>query len=401
MSAALATCAMRCFLSALTLLLLALATSAQAERLPIKAYTTSDGLGHIRVRCVVADSRGFIWFCGPEGLSRFDGQGFTTYGAAQGLADTRVNDFLETSRGAYWVATNGGGVYRFNPAIQGPLAQRGGVATDSAVKAAGVSQFTAFPIGDNPQTNRVNVLYEDRAGRLWAGTDGGLFCFQESVDRVMFRRVNLRLPARPDPAVQVWAFAEDREGNLWIGTSWGLVRRLTDGRTIHMEIQPAQGADHVRALLVDGEDRVWIGHETGLIVLRPADGRSGGSSVLEASPAPQALRPVKLTAMPGESTRYGAQAGLSGGTVRALLQSADGHIWIGTWDGLTEFDGERFTAFTRAQGVGTPIALGAYNFFARVRPGVHTVQVMVAAGSGIDPGNPPQVGSPVLTLQYR
>ena len=48
-----------------------------------------------------------------------------------------------------------------------------------------------------------------------------------------------------------------------------------------------------------------------------------------------------------------------------------------------------------------PTKVVAYNFFARVRPGVHTVQVMVAAGSGIDPGNPPQVGSPVLTLQYR
>jgi hypothetical protein len=48
-----------------------------------------------------------------------------------------------------------------------------------------------------------------------------------------------------------------------------------------------------------------------------------------------------------------------------------------------------------------PTKVVAYNFFARVRPGIHTVQVMVAAGSGIDPGNPPQVGSPVLTLQYR
>ena len=37
--------------------------------------------------------------------------------------------------------------------------------------------------------------------------------------------------------------------------------------------------------------------------------------------------------------------------VRALLQSSDGQVWIATLDGLTQFDGERFRAFTKAQGV--------------------------------------------------
>ena len=89
--------------------------TASAEQLPITAYTTADGLAHERVRCIVADSRRFLWFCGREGLSRFDGQEFTTYGAAQGLAIQSINAILETSRGVYWVATNGAGVYRLNP----------------------------------------------------------------------------------------------------------------------------------------------------------------------------------------------------------------------------------------------------------------------------------------------
>jgi hypothetical protein len=48
-----------------------------------------------------------------------------------------------------------------------------------------------------------------------------------------------------------------------------------------------------------------------------------------------------------------------------------------------------------------PTKVVAYNFFARVQPGSHIVEVMVAAGSGIDPNNLPQVGSPVLTLEHR
>jgi ligand-binding sensor domain-containing protein len=315
-----------CRLCVLACLVLVAQTAARAERLPIKTYTTANGLSHVRVTCIVSDSRGFLWFCGPEGLSRFDGQGFTRYGAPQGLTNTRINDFLETSRGAYWVATNGGGVYRFTPLIYGPVAK--GVALDNVGQgeAASVSRFTAFPVGDDLQTNRVNVLYEDRAGHLWAGTDGGLFHLADSTGKAVFRRVMLNLPEAPDRAIQVWAFAEDRQGSLWIGTSGGLLRRLPDGRVIHSDVQPAHGVDHVRSLLIDREDRVWIGNDTGLIVFRLGDDRTRIPGVIGTSGTPQALGSVKLPAVRGEAVRYTTREGVSGGSVRALLQSADGRL---------------------------------------------------------------------------
>src|SRR6266481_416060 len=95
-------------------LLLAMPSSANAERLPIKTYTTTDGLASDGVNRIVRDSRGFLWFCTSEGLSRFDGYSFTNYGTEQGLPHTTVNDLLETRGGELWVATNGG-LVRFNP----------------------------------------------------------------------------------------------------------------------------------------------------------------------------------------------------------------------------------------------------------------------------------------------
>jgi hypothetical protein len=43
----------------------------------------------------------------------------------------------------------------------------------------------------------------------------------------------------------------------------------------------------------------------------------------------------------------------------------------------------------------------SYNFFTRIPRGAHTVEVLGAAGSNIDPGNPPTVTHLVLTLEYR
>jgi hypothetical protein len=48
-----------------------------------------------------------------------------------------------------------------------------------------------------------------------------------------------------------------------------------------------------------------------------------------------------------------------------------------------------------------PIKMVSYSFFKQVLPGTYTITVFAAAGSNIDPANPPQVGSPVLTLEYR
>src|SRR5215475_1851302 len=95
-------------------MLIFVSQTAEGERLPVKTYTTADGLAHNVVYRIVSDSRGFLWFCTREGLSRFDGYSFTNYGVEQGLPSASVNDLLETREGDYWVAT-AGGLCRLNP----------------------------------------------------------------------------------------------------------------------------------------------------------------------------------------------------------------------------------------------------------------------------------------------
>src|SRR5437773_3900115 len=98
---------------ALAAALLACAT-ASAERLPLQVLTASQGLSGNSIHKMVRDSRGFLWFCTSEGLSRFDGYKFTSYGVDQGLPNRVVNDLLEIRSGVYLVAT-AGGLCQFDP----------------------------------------------------------------------------------------------------------------------------------------------------------------------------------------------------------------------------------------------------------------------------------------------
>ena len=168
--------------SAVTLIAIAgLSSFSWGSQLPVKIYTTADGLPSNRINKIVRDSRGYLWFCTQEGLSRFDGYGFRNYGPLQGLPPRSVNDLLETRAGEYWLATNGG-LVRFDP--------------DSADH-----KFTVFLPDDGEESQRITTVIENRAGGLWVGTYRGLYRFETSADRNAqapaggrFRRVDIRIP---------------------------------------------------------------------------------------------------------------------------------------------------------------------------------------------------------------
>jgi ligand-binding sensor domain-containing protein len=346
-------------------LLLAATSDATAERLPIKTYTTADGLARDHVSRIVRDSRGFLWFCTPDGLSRFDGYNFTSYRVEDGLPFPVVNDMLEAGNSTYWLATNGGGVVRVD--LNTGLA----ATTDRSGKPA----FTQYKVGDSAAASRVNVLYQDRAGSLWAGTDGGLFRLDASDAEGTFRRIEIGLRSHPVELVQVWAMLEDREGSLWFGTKFGLMRRTPDGQVMHYAVRPYASTDHVLALLEDREGRLWLGHESGLLIFKPCrlrDADCGSRNRKGLADATNFMNPKppnersatgnpRLVTLPnaeGETRRYTTAGGLSGERVSTLYQSADGVIWIGNpFSGLSEFDGARFRSYTIAQGLSDSVIL--------------------------------------------
>ncbi len=248
--------------SLLLSLLLSGPGAVHSERLPIKGYTTADGLPRDNINRIVQDSKGFLWFCTTEGLSRFDGYKFTNYGMEQGLPSRNVNGFLESRSGVYWVAT-GKGLCRFNP----DTAQQAGNGVSDAAQ-----RFVVYYPGESAYTRVIDVVYEDHAGTIWCGTDVGLFRLDQINGQWVFSFADIIRPAAtPGIDLRVRAILEDRNGALWVSAESGLHRRRPDGG---VEVYTAKnGLPIQNALLEDRIGRLWAGTSWGLYQLVTAKRR--------------------------------------------------------------------------------------------------------------------------------
>ncbi|MGC9945540.1 MAG: two-component regulator propeller domain-containing protein [Bryobacteraceae bacterium] len=257
-----------------------------AEVLPIRSYNTADGLAGDSINRIVADSRGFVWFCTPEGLSRFDGYRFVNFGLAEGLPHRSVNALLETRSGEYLVGT-ARGVCQF--------------------QAEGRGKFTTYPPGNTRPENRVTALMQDSAGRIWCGTGGGLF---EMLSGHRFRRQPLPAPSSGEERISVNDVVEDAGHKLWVATRSGIYVIGTDGAVQHIAI--GGWTENVRTLLLDNRGEIWAGTQDGLALMRDEDkvGRCGVQQVYREAGELKHLDVTSLVAGPGGSIWAGASAGI-------------------------------------------------------------------------------------------
>jgi ligand-binding sensor domain-containing protein/two-component sensor histidine kinase len=286
---------------------LAASNPAAAERLPLKIYTTADGLAHNNVQRIVRDSRGFLWFCTFEGLSRFDGYGFTNYGVEHGLPSQVINDLLETREGDYWVAT-GGGLCRFNP--KGIPDRRTTIAEQEG--AAPEAMFTVYFPGEDAASREVTSLLQDRAGVIWCGTARGLYRAEQRGGRLVFEFIDLGLPGH-NPTVT--SMIEDRRGTLWIASAWGIYRVLPEGSIEHYADRNGLPSSAIFSLLLDREGRIWAATWGGLCRL-VSDPDPGGTVVARA---------------------YSEKDGLPTQWIAQVLQTSDGTLWAASNRGLIHF----------------------------------------------------------------
>ena len=114
-----------------------------------------------------------------------------------------------------------------------------------------------------------------------------------------------------------------------------------------------RGAGNVSTFLKDSEGRLWAGHSEGLLIFRPESATRGRQPwrVVERAGKVEEEDRLALPDKPGEAYHYTADDGLTDRNVTGLYQGSDGHIWIATWGGLTEFVSDHFRRYSTAQGL--------------------------------------------------
>ena len=323
---------------------LGVVSSARAERLPIKIYTSADGLGSSFVDYLMRDSRGFMWFCTRDGLSRFDGARFVTYRVGDKNAPPGIEGIYQTRDGDYWITTTGG-TYRFKAdAIAQPRDEVGG-----------------RPFLDAQLVSRGRGPWlEDRQGNLFfAGED--LYRVTESNGKFVFEPMKLQIPGTPNHPFGIFGLREGPDGSLWLNTNQGVVRRLPDGRMILYQHETAVRTG-LASMVVEPNGLVWVIWRNDFFIINPTplDSLTGDERLTIKQLVPN----TKVSMQPGAEIKVPAtpdaivqlQEVKSNPVTGRLYQSADGHVWLIADENLYEFDGHTFHAYGAAQGL--PAGMG-------------------------------------------
>src|SRR5437660_6097080 len=234
------------------------AGAGRAEQLPLKLYTTADGISRDGINRIIRASRGCLWLATHEGLSRFDGYQFINYTSDQGLPAGEINDILETHDGQLWFATHEG-VVRFNPhGIAAPQAISDNSSSDYNTE-SNQQMFAIYRPGDDRSSRYVPALIEQPDGRIWCGTARGVFLLQLLNGAWKFEPVDLSTPQQSGDDTFVSAMVRDRQGNLWVGTGTALYRRTSDGQVNKYGTADGLPDKFINALHVDHAGRIWVG----------------------------------------------------------------------------------------------------------------------------------------------
>ena len=379
------------------------------------------------IRCLLESRDGALWIGTSEGLARWKDGAITVFGNRNGLPGNSIREVAETTDGPLWVWTDAGparfGGDRFVAGVDGPagtvipaitahgqtgfwletaqpasasiegpwamdaaqaglpkeaiefLASLPGsemvVASNSTlvVKRSGklLERLTA---GKEMPGSRIQVVFADREGGLWIGTNDGLTRFMDGKLQ--------QLPVTdPLATASVLAMMEDREGNLWLGTETGGLHILRDEHFRYIGTREGLSSDNTTTVVEDSAGILWVGtNGSGLDNLpRSANGagktrqytvRDGLLSdvVLSLAAAPDGDiwvgSPDGLNLIHrGKVSSFTSADGLPDDFVRSLLVDANGSLWIGTRRGLTHWmnapAGRQMETFTHATGLGSDL----------------------------------------------
>jgi diguanylate cyclase (GGDEF)-like protein len=261
-----------------------------------EAIGERQGLRSHSIYATLVDRHGFVWLAGDNGLHRFDGRELHTLDREPGRKGTlasRTNTSLAETDDALWILSFNGQLQRLD-------------------RASGAVRTYPLRQRDGRAPGRGTSLAVDGLGRIWIGTDIGLFRFDPDTG------VATHVALSPGPQPRVTALATGGDGlRLYIGTvdgrflRWRLSR---DGQhEPHGSARMPGGAVPLVIVEEPGYDYAFVGTNQGLFHWN----HRWSTPMLPYGPA-----------------------GLRQGVIDALVVDRHGVLWIGgaQQQGLRGFD---------------------------------------------------------------
>ena len=319
--------------------------------LTFRSWQREQGLPENSVRALAQTRDGYLWIASEDGVARFDGVRFVSFGLREGLRSGPVRALFEDSRGALWIGTIGSGLTRW---------QEG--------------QFATFTMRDGLPANSITAMGEDSEGRLWVGTEAGLAVWQNG-------RFTTSGPAEAFKGKAITTLHKDRQGVLWLGATGAGVFRLVEGKFVTLTDGSVEGLlQDPHCLLADKAGRIWVGAGDDFVLCRDGGqwrryriprhlARPYVSALAEepdgtvwAGSVSEGLFQFKE----GKLAAINASSGLLDNAVESLLVDREGNLWVGTGAGLNRLRRSNLLVFGQNEGLG----YGPVQGLAEIAPGV-------------------------------
>jgi ligand-binding sensor domain-containing protein/serine phosphatase RsbU (regulator of sigma subunit) len=336
----------RLFLLWISILEIAGVISLHAQTYFFDNYSTQQGF-ESKVYAIVQDNKHYVWLGTQTGVSEFDGNEFIPYSEEDGLAEGGVRVLFIDRNKALWLGHERGGITRYT----GKAFERISL-LDSILRSNITSiiqdadnQLWITTASDgalrikNPNDPAFSLDYEhylkgkslgDQVFNSLLTSDGSLYFITDVGIRKYNKSGNsfeIYKPKGMSTYFSPTVMFEDSKGNLWFGTYNGGLSKLDplENNFLYYDTHDGLASNWITSITEDRAGNIWIGHWKD-------DINTGGISRIDTS---------------GHIKVFNTSNGLHDERIWCITEDNEGNMLIGSTDqGLDIFKGERFVSFT-------------------------------------------------------
>ena len=338
-------------------------------------YREVHGMGSNRVRAVVEDQQGIMWFATRDGLTMLEEGDFKTFTTQDGLPDNRLRDLVLLEDGTLWVASRGGLCKIANreatcftekdglinnriQSISKDENENLWLGTEEGVSHFSKGNFKSYSVDKGLANEMIHATHYDDEGNIWFGTFGG------GVSIFLGDYVETYTIEEGLPNNVVTSIAEDHRGQFWVSTYGGGITKINDDELETLTTRDGLVDNKVYTLTADLQNRLFIGTRWGLSIYENNSFANFDETELPYRKI-RAIFPLNagndfLLGTYGEGiikysndsfNQFTEEDGLANNTVMSLEQTDDGSVWVATYGGVSVMKDSTFTNYTIEDGL--------------------------------------------------